>query len=164
MTNSDGFAAVWARFVLSEVPFQAHVSRIQPGEHREVTEAGILKLKKSLLVCPSSSHPFNFTQAASNDPTAPNSDYANLRTGYKSDEYLVLMPKSWVSAGLALSFHLSSLICLLVLKGTFTAKRNTLDPKAVWKRKPTSADLTERFKEQRLSQTPMMVCPLLKLF
>ena len=117
-TDVKGFAKIWENYVhsrcvynnfnvilyfneiLSEInffsaPFEISLSRLEKGSWREVTDAGVLKLKCSL-------------QAASDNSWKDLDDIENLRTGIKQDEYILVMPKNWVSSGIF--FFISCLI------------------------------------------------------
>ncbi len=65
------------------------LSWLEPGSWREVTDAGLLKLRRSLV-------------AASNCSWKPIEDVENLKSGIKQDEYIFVMPRTWVAAGLSL--------------------------------------------------------------
>ena len=76
--------------------FPCSIERIDFGTWRQVTDAGKLALKRSLL-------------AASNNPFSPLDDYKNLKTGIKNDETILIFPKSWSNLGklskIFLTFH-----------------------------------------------------------
>ena len=67
-------------------PFKIHLMRVESGSWREITAAGVLRLKRSLL-------------SASDNSWANMDDLENLKTGIKKDECILVMPKSWIKSG-----------------------------------------------------------------
>lgn len=82
------------KLIFFSAPFEISLSRLEKGSWREVTDAGVLKLKRSL-------------QAASDNSWKDLDDIENLRTGIKQDEYILVMPKNWVSSGIFFLFPVS---------------------------------------------------------
>jgi hypothetical protein len=73
-------------FVNHSEGFEAHNSRLDPGNWRKTKMAGKLKMKRCLL-------------KGSQNKLAPLTDIENLLTGYTIAEPSLVMPKSWFSAG-----------------------------------------------------------------
>jgi hypothetical protein len=97
------------------------------GDWRPVTDAGKRNFSIKLLHC-------------SKNPAAGLDDEENLKTGYKEDEEVILMPVSWVKAGT----FICDLYSPLVLDGNQTIKgKSKFTPQTLWK--CAAQDLEKKF-------------------